>query len=248
MQEIEVLESIYPDELTQVSTQYPGVRFEVRLKLDLVPHDDSSFTADSLSVDHYLVVKVHLPETYPEVVPEVEIECEEEPKGGAYDDEDEDDNDEPEEIEYDEHGNPIEAKLTNLPDQIHFEEYADTLVSQLEQQADEDMLIGMQMCFALVSWIKESAERWFQESLSKLEREHERKLLEREKEEQKKFQGTKVTRESYLRWREQFRKEMGLDERDSARRLAAHNGKLSGRQIFEQGLDGSEDVDEDPNV
>ena len=66
-------------------------------------------------------------------------------------------------------------------------------------------------------------------------------IKKREAEEQKKFTGTKVTKESFEKWRNGFRKELGLDERDRLRRLQAHNGRLTGRQMFEQGLVGTGD-------
>ncbi|CAR25115.1 Gir2p [Lachancea thermotolerans CBS 6340] len=242
-QELEVLESIYPDEFAVQSDEYPKVQFSVSLPLDLVPLESSSFTQDSINMEHHLVLNFKLPETYPETVPEITIECEQERKANVHDDSE--DSEEDEEVEYDEHGNPVESKLANLPDQVQFDEYVKVLESQVESQASEDMLIGMQMCFALVSWIKESCEHHFQERLAELEREHERKLLDREAEEQKKFRGTKVTSESYLEWRAKFREETGLNERDAARKVEAHSGRLTGRQIFEQGLDGSEDVEEE---
>lgn len=172
IQELEVLESIYPDELTTICQEYPKVQFSVRLLLDLVPLESSSYTQDSVSWDHYMVLNFKLPETYPETVPEISIECEREPKASASgntdtdDDEESDDEDDDEEIEYDDHGNPIESKLSNLPDQVEFDDHARILESQVESQANEDMLIGMQMCFALVAWIKESCERYFQEKLA----------------------------------------------------------------------------------
>ena len=66
IQELEVLESIYPDELTTICQEYPKVQFSVRLLLDLVPLESSSYTQDSVSWDHYMVLNFKLPETYPE--------------------------------------------------------------------------------------------------------------------------------------------------------------------------------------
>ncbi|SCV00670.1 LAME_0G11254g1_1 [Lachancea meyersii CBS 8951] len=248
-QELEVLESIYPDELTVINNNFPNTQFEVKLPLDLVPLDSSSFTADSLTKDHWIVINIRFSETYPDVVPTVSIECEEAKKAGVADDDSDNDNDndseDDSEVEYDDHGNPLISKLSNLPDEVSFEDHVRALESQVESQANDDMLIGMQMTFALVSWLKESCERFFQEQLAELEHEHERRLAAREKEEQKKFHGTKVTRESYLEWRARFREETGRNERDAARKKDAHGGKLTGRQIFEQGLDGSEDAEEE---
>lgn len=115
------------------------------------------------------------------------------------------------------------------------------LTVQLESQIETDMLLGMQMCFALISSIKERCEQWYSEQLNKLEKQYELEAQEREKKEQAKFHGTKVTRESYLEWRSKFRQELKLDERDQVRRMKAHHGKLTGKQMFEQGVVGTGD-------
>lgn len=245
-QELEILESIYPDEFTVLNSEYPEIELQIDIKLDPVPLDDSSYTVDSITNDHILHTIFTLPENYPDEAPLIKIMPEEVPKFDR-DDEDVDDEDDEDkdEIEYDDHGNPIVSKFENIPDKIHFDEFIPQCIEKLNEQIQEDMLLGMQMCFALISNIKDYAEQWFQEKLSELEKEHDMLLLEREKEEQKKFRGTKVTRESYIEWRAKFRKELGLDERDAQRRLAAHQGRLSGRQIFEQGLAGDEDLDEE---
>lgn len=243
-QELEILESIYPDELTVLQAEYPGIQLQIDVTVDPVPMEDSSYTVDSISNRHILHVRFTLPDNYPDEAPVIDIEPEEVPKfnrGDGSDEEEEEEN----EVEYDDHGNPIVSDFENLPDKIHFDEFVEECVEKLNLQVEEDMLLGMQMCFALVSNIKDAAEQWFQERLSELEKEHDRMLLEKEQEEQKKFRGTKVTRETYLAWRSKFREEFGLDERDAQRRLQAHQGRLSGRQIFEQGLAGDEDMAED---
>lgn len=243
-QELEILESIYPDELTIIKDEYPGIEMQIDVRLDLVPMNNSSFTSDSISNEHILQVTFSLPENYPDEIPEISIEVEEIPKFEIEEEEEEEETEEVEQ-EYDDYGNPLVSKLENLPDKIHFDEYIPELIERLNVQIEEDMLLGMQMCFSLLSNIKELAEEWFQNKLNTLEKEHERQLLERERQEQKKFQGTKVTKNSYLEWRSKFREELGLDERDAKRRLAAHQGRLTGRQIFEEGLAGDEDLNDD---
>ncbi|AET39327.1 Gir2p Ecym_4263 [Eremothecium cymbalariae DBVPG len=239
-QELEVLRSIYPEEVEVLCGEYPRIRFQVDLKLEVVPLERSSFTCDTISKEHHLVLEFQLPERYPEEAPEVKIE----PyvvsmEGGG----EEGEGEEEEEQEYDDHGNLIVGKVENIPDLITFNEYVPKLMLDVHRQVEEDMLLGMQMCFALISSIKELSEDWFQRKLDSLEKEHERRLRERELEEQKKFRGTKVTRESYLAWRSKFRQELGLEERDAERRLQAHCGRITGRKLFEQGLDGEDDAD-----
>lgn len=229
-QELEVLESIYPDELEVISGKWPGVSFRVDIKLEPQLEDVSTLTTE-----HTIRLEFQLPERYPDEAPVIGIEALEEKLG----DEDEDE----EEEEFDDHGNKIMGKLQSLPDRIHFDQYVDELSVVLEEQIENDMLLGMQMCFTLISSVKDLCETWFVDELRKLEKQHEQELQAREREEQKKFQGTKVTRESFLEWRSKFRKELGIDQRDEKRRLEAHHGKMTGRVIFERGLAG--DIDDE---
>lgn len=235
-QELEVLESIYPDELEVFSRKYPGVKFKVDVKLEPQLEDVSALTTE-----HTVCLQFTLPENYPDEAPVIGIEMEEARLG----DDDEDDEDDDQEQAFDDHGNKVVRKLQSLPDQIHFDDYVDELSVSLQEQIENDMLLGMQMCFALISSAKELCETWFVDQLNELERKHELELQEREREEQKKFQGTKVTRESFLQWRSNFRAELGIDQRDAKRRQEAHHGRMTGRTIFERGLAGDDDETEE---
>ncbi|CCF56875.1 hypothetical protein KAFR_0B05790 [Kazachstania africana CBS 2517] len=229
-QEIEVLESIYPDELEILNANYPNIQFKIDLNLEL------NEISPSLTKQHSLEITFTLPETYPDEPPLISIDSfEESLVDESSDEEDEDDDG----IEFDDHGNKILKNNVNLPDAISFNEYIPDLETKLLNAIDEDMLLGMQMCFTVISNAKEFSETWFSERLQHLEKLHELEVERREKEEQAKFNGTKVTKESYLKWRENFRIELKLDVRDEARRLKAHNGKLTGKQMFEQGVDGT---------
>ncbi|CCE62231.1 hypothetical protein TPHA_0C00750 [Tetrapisispora phaffii CBS 4417] len=233
-QEIEVLESIYPDELTIINDNYPNIQFEVTLKLDV------EIGLGSLSKEHIITVHFQLPENYPDEPPIIRLKAQE---ISLKDDEEEEE--EEEEREFDEHGNIIVSKLENLPDKISFQKYMPVLESQIESQIESDMLIGMQMCFTLLSTTKDSCETWFRDELKTLEQEYEKKREEKEKEEQVKFNGTKVTKESYLAWREKFRNELKMDRKDHERREEAHNGKLTGKMMFERNVAGTnDDIDE----
>ncbi|CCC68449.1 hypothetical protein NCAS_0B03650 [Naumovozyma castellii] len=247
VQELEVLESIYPDELTINKGTYPGINFEVLLKLEL----DSDVLAASLTKQHSMLISFYLPEKYPDEAPTIKIQPQEVLLKDLHNDSDEDADEEGDETygedapEFDDHGNRILNKLENLPDKISFQQYIPDLQVKLEEQIEDDMLIGMQMCFALISSIKEHCETWFSEQLHELDRQHELEIQKREKEEQAKFNGTKVTKDSFIEWRLKFRKELQLDTRDEMRRLQAHHGRLTGKQMFEQGVDGTiDDLDE----
>lgn len=244
VQELEVLESIYPDEFTVLNDQYPDIKFSILLKLELnesAGHDSALLM--SLSKIHSLDITFQFPDKYPDIAPVINISPIESLLHGEGADESDDDEDE--EDEYDEHGNKVLNKLENLADKISFKGYIDELMTLIHEQIESDMLLGMQMCFAIVATIKENAENWFIEQLNELDKQHQLEIEKREAEEQKKFNGTKVTKESYLEWRTNFRKGMHLDERDKLRRLKAHDGKLTGKQMFEQGVAGTtDDADE----
>lgn len=249
-QELEVLQSIYPDELNILNDKYPNISFEIILPLELSQLDDPII--DSLTKKHTLTVQFNLPENYPEETPIISIDCQE---SSIYDDnsdedydDDEEDDEEEEEQEYDDHGNKIIAKLENIPNSINFDEFIPILINDRinnDDYLENEMMVmkGMQMCFTLISSIKEQCENWFLEELQAKELKHQKDLELKEKLENAKFIGTKVTKESYLEWRSKFRNEMKLDERDRLRRLKAHNGKLTGKQMFEQGVAGTEDDD-----
>ena len=125
------------------------------------------------------------------------------------------------------------------------------LLSALEPVIEENL--GMAMVFALVSTVKDSAELLISERQAAAQAIKDVEAAKVEEEENRKFHGTSVTRESFLAWREKFRKEMEeLEERkredkeleDKKKRVKVEE-KLSGRQLWEQGLVGKVEDDEE---
>ncbi|RCK65537.1 Protein GIR2 [Candida viswanathii] len=213
-QEIEVLQSIYPDELTLTNP----TNFSIRINLDV-----------SSTRRHALSLLVKYPETYPEVVPDLHIEVAEqddEDEEDGYSDEDED--------EEDDENKDIKLAL-NMAETIEFEK-EDLAALLVKLQDESEVNIGIPMVFSLITLLKEEAELLFENKLKMKNLEFEQKRKEQEIQEQKKFQGTKVTVELWTQWRNAFRKEMRFAERDHERFEKMHGGKLTGRQIFEQGL------------
>lgn len=109
------------------------------------------------------------------------------------------------------------------------------------------------MIFTLVSTLKEAAEQLVEDRKNVEERAQEEIARAAEREENMKFEGTKVTPESFTKWREGFMKDMEeLRVKEEEERMAEMKKakvkepvKLSGRQLWEQGLVGKIDEGEE---
>lgn len=126
------------------------------------------------------------------------------------------------------------------------------LLDDLKDTIQENL--GMAMVFTLVTTLKENAEQLIAERREAEAKAHEEVLLAAEREENKKFHGTPVNPETFLKWRAGFIKEMEEEEqRQEEERLAElkkakakEEKKLTGRQLWERGLVGKTDEgDED---
>ena len=115
--------------------------------------------------------------------------------------------------------------------------------------------LGMAMIFTLVSTLKEAAETLIMERVASERQAREREIAEAEEEENRKFQGTLVNKERFLEWREKFRKEMEEEEQrekeekeaeeKKKKPSAREEQKLTGRQLWERGLAGKGEYDEE---
>lgn len=127
----------------------------------------------------------------------------------------------------------------------------DALLASLAPVIDENL--GMAMVFTLVTTLKEEAEQLAVRRREAVLRAHEEALLAAEREENKKFHGEPVTRESFLRWRDGFFAEMeDQRRREEEERLAEMKkarvrdpARLTGRQLWERGLAKGEDLEEE---
>lgn len=127
------------------------------------------------------------------------------------------------------------------------------LLEALQPAIEENM--GMAMIFTLVSTLKESAEQLMSERQAAAQAQREMEIAKAEEEENRKFQGTIVTRETFLEWRERFRREMEeeeqrrREEKEAEEKKKKPSGreekKLTGKQLWERGLAGKADYDED---
>ncbi|KAM5356099.1 hypothetical protein ACJ41O_002745 [Fusarium nematophilum] len=127
----------------------------------------------------------------------------------------------------------------------------DQLLSSLDETIQENL--GMAMVFTIVSMLKETAEQLVQDRKEVVAKAHEEALLAAEAEENKKFHGTAVTPETFLKWREGFLKEMEeRRQREEEERLAElkkakvkEPTRLTGKQLWERGLAGKGEEEEE---
>lgn len=126
----------------------------------------------------------------------------------------------------------------------------DVLLKALEPVIEENM--GMAMVFTLVTTLKDEAEQLAVQRREAAVRAHEEVMAAAEREENKKFHGTAVTRETFLQWREGFIREMEEAQKREEEEKAAEMKKarikeptrLTGRQLWERGLAKGEEVED----
>lgn len=106
------------------------------------------------------------------------------------------------------------------------------------------------MVFTLVTVLKDSAELLISERQNAKQALADMEAAKAEEEENRKFQGQQVTRESFLKWREEFRNEMEEKKRiaeeekeaeDKKKRILKEERKLTGKELWQQGLVGKGD-------
>ncbi|KAJ4295767.1 Protein gir2 [Collariella sp. IMI 366227] len=196
IEEREVLDSIFPDEISDISE----TEYRISIPLD-IPDDEAE--------PPVMLLTVRYPEDYPDKAPMLELS----------------------------------APQNTTPHQyLNVAEDKDQLLTGLEATVEENL--GMAMVFTLVSAVKEAAEQLVEERKEAAARVHEEAVLAAEREENKKFHGTPVNSETFLKWREGFLKEMEEARvREEEERLAEMKkarikepAKLTGRQLWEGGL------------
>lgn len=196
-EEIEILESIYPEELEIVDDD------SIAIHLGLETEQPRALRIGITYVDEY-----------PEVAPRLVIQTEDPPEA---------------EVPIEEGERRFTYDFTRA-DCGH-------LLSAANEAAQENL--GIPMVFTLVSAIKEQAEELYEERIRDQEARRLKELSIEEEKEQAKFRGTPVTKQSFAEWRAKFRHEMGWDKPKER-----PFGRLTGKEIFERGLD-EDDEDEE---
>lgn len=143
--------------------------------------------------------------------------------------------------------------IPNAPSHEYFSvaEDREKLLAGLDETIQEN--VGMAMIFTIVSTLKEAAEQLIQDRKDVVAKAQEEQKLAAEREENKKFEGTRVTPQTFLKWREDFLKEMAEKRaREEEERLAELKKakvkepvKLTGRQLWERGLAGNGEYEEE---
>ncbi len=167
-----------------------------------------------------IVLSVSYPETYPDVAPNLDL------------------------------SNPPNAPKHPLLD---VSEDKAQLLKSLDGTIEENL--GMAMVFTLVSTLKEAAEQLIIERQGALQAQKDQEAAKADEEENRKFHGTVVTRERFIEWREKFLAEMAERERKEKEEREVEDKKkrggkpeekkMTGRQLWESGLVGKVDEDEE---
>ncbi|KAJ8919825.1 hypothetical protein NQ315_006354 [Exocentrus adspersus] len=124
---------------------------------------------------------------------------------------------------------PEEAPVIEIENPVNFEDdYEKELLRYLGEQVQENL--GMVMIFTLAS----AAQEWLNVKWEEIKRGNDEraalKLKQEEEAEMKRFEGTRVTVETFMKWKQQFEDEMGITKK---RELLEKEGKkLTGRELF----------------
>ncbi|TLD34774.1 RWD-domain-containing protein [Venturia nashicola] len=141
----------------------------------------------------------------------------------------------------------------NAPKHKFFDVQEDktVLLEALEPTIEENL--GMAMIFTIVSTLKDEAELLVAERSKAAQAIIDFAKAKQEEEDNKKFHGTAVTRETFLEWRKNFNAEIAEEERkkkeeqeaeDKKKRGAKEEIKLTGRQLWERGMAGKLEDDD----
>ncbi|KAH8382100.1 hypothetical protein KR009_001891 [Drosophila setifemur] len=123
---------------------------------------------------------------------------------------------------------PDGAPLVEVEEPENFEDnFEQRLLEHLRQTIEDNL--GMEMIFSLVSSAQEWLNERWDEHKTQAEEVRMKKLREVEEEERKKFEGTRVTVESFMKWKIDFEETTGIAVKREKNNTSK---KLTGRELF----------------
>ncbi|KAL8804378.1 MAG: hypothetical protein Q9182_002573 [Xanthomendoza sp. 2 TL-2023] len=212
IEEREVLDSIFPDEIIDIDEKSYRIIFNVD-----VPQQDGEDIDPST-----LLLTITYPPSYPDEAPMLDL-----------------------------------SLPPNAPKPFHLDLSTDraSLLSSLTATIEENL--GMAMVFTIVTVLRENVEALILERVAAIQTAKDQMAEEAEAKENAKFHGEKVTTASFLSWREGFRREMeAREEEERFRRefvelkgkAGKKEDKLTGRELWERGMVGKVEEDEEVGV
>jgi len=226
IEEREVLESIFPDEITDIS----DTEYRISIALDLPPDEEAGAVpgGDGDSDDEHappaapvVLLTLRFPDDYPDRAPHLDLSAP--------------------------HNAPVHPLFSVADDKV-------ALLAVLAAAAEDNL--GMAMVFTLASALREAAEQLVLDRRAAGARVRDEARQAAERAENQKFHGEPVTPASFGAWREGFLREAEEREaREEEERLAELKRarikepvKLSGRQLWERGLVGKVDEEDEEGV
>ncbi|KAJ9627981.1 Protein gir2 [Taxawa tesnikishii (nom. ined.)] len=209
-EEREVLDSIFPEEITDVSETEYRVAIQLEVTNDEGDDDPPAPT---------ILLQVAYPEAYPDEAPRLDL-----------------------------------SYPPNAPKYKHLDIQEDKtrLLDGLSDTIEENL--GMAMIFTLVTTLKDEAELLISERQKAIQALRDFEAAQAEAEENRKFEGTKVTRETFLEWSSRFKKEMEeeklrrqaeIEAEEKKKKGAKEEKKLTGKELWERGLAGKVDEEDE---
>lgn len=127
---------------------------------------------------------------------------------------------------------PEELPLMEIADPVNFEESdLEELRDHLTEEGNQNLNVAM--IFTLVSKAQEWVNSKWDEIKLRKESEAEKKLKQQEEEERKRFEGTKVTVETFMAWKKAFEQDVGSAKK-SLIKVDKETRKLTGKEQFLQ--------------
>ncbi|XP_018580248.1 RWD domain-containing protein 1 [Anoplophora glabripennis] len=123
---------------------------------------------------------------------------------------------------------PEESPIIEIENSENFEDYETNFLKYLDEQIKENL--GMVMIFTIVSAAQEWLNVKWEETKKEKEERAALKLKKEEEAERKRFEGTRVTVETFMKWKQRFEDEMGITKKREM--LEKEGKKLTGRELF----------------